>query len=471
MIRKNILIVDDDVGFANQVSKVLEGVYHTDVCNGISEFRKCFGVGRFHLVIMDMRLEKGHEGIHLLREIIQMDPLQPVIIVTAYADTETYLQALEAGALTYLDKKEFTPTLIARMVEGLLQQGQLQERLLVLEQEMSLVDPVELIGASAGITKVRRKVQAAVEDEAALVLMSGERGTGRKLVARNLHQMSRLSRGGPFVTARIPLGSDEKQIGYLFGEEDSTGNVHRGRFDEARSGTLYIEEIQQLGASAQAYLEKALISGEYTRKGGKQKIPIGARVTFSVSEPLDEMISSGRLRETLYRTISRIEIQVPPLRLRSMDIPLLAQYFLVQMSRQGNTTARGFTGEAVERLQLHRWPGNVEELRVTIEYAGLQSAISKSASITLNDLPYELAGMHKSDSMEETRMDYKFHTARAELQLVNHARQSLNMDKKATIANRLGYNDRYTFARRIKRAFGAFPELREEFPELAMQFP
>lgn len=469
-MRKNILIVDDDVAFANQVRNVLEGVYQVELCHSIAEFRKRFGVGRYHLVIMDMRLEKGHEGIQLLREIVLQDQLQPVIIVTAYADTETYLQALEAGALTYLDKHEFTPTLIARMVEGIIQQGQLQERVFALEQELALVEPVELIGASLAIAHVRRQVQLAAADEVAPILLRGERGVGKELVARNLHQMSRSRRSGPFVAARMPVGNDEKQTDVLFGTEDKNGNLKRGRFDAARNGTLFVEEVCHLGRLLQDLLLKALKSGRYKYKGGKHEIDSGARVVLATSVPLDEALRQGKFSPILYKMVSRVELEVPTLRERAEDIPLLAQYFLLHLFRQGKTTARSFIGKAIERLQVYHWPGNIEELRIVVEYAGLQSGIREATDVAPQDLPGEIGSSGQVKNLDNTRMDYKYHVARAELNLVNSARRMLNFNNKSKIATALGYNDRFTFTRRIKRALESFPELRQEFPDLANQF-
>ncbi len=195
----HVLIVDDDRAFAGKLARALEGMFRVESCHTEAEFRERFTVGRFDLIIMDMRLEKDREGLVLLKEALAQDSSQAAIVMTAYADTESYTDALASGALTYLDKHEFSPTLIARTVEAIVQQAALRRQVAALQWRLDATEPGEIIGTSTGIRQVREGIRRAADDGRAPVAIIGEPGTGRSLVARNIHHLSRRRADGPFV--------------------------------------------------------------------------------------------------------------------------------------------------------------------------------------------------------------------------------------------------------------------------------
>lgn len=469
MPRPSILLVDDDVAFTEKVREAIEGLYDFAACHSVPEFRLRFDAAKYDLVIMDMRLERGHEGLDLVREILSQDPGQPVVIATAYADTETYLQALEAGALSYLDKRETSPVLIVRMIESLLQQGQLQGRVQTLEKELAAIDPMELVGASTGISIVRRQLRSALEEETIPILLRGERGVGKELVARNLHRLSHSYHRGPFVVARPAAIREEGHEDTLLGVDGSSQETRRGWLEEAQGGILYLDDVGALSRPAQRTLAAVLNTGRFVRNRGSRATRFGARVVASVSTAAGAQ--SRDLVEGLHAWLHRLELAIPPLRERADDIPLLAMYFLQRLFRQGRTSARSFDGRAMQRLEAWGWPGNVEELRVSTEYAALRSSIRGGFEVRVEDLPAGVGDDRQRHLSTPARMNYQYQIARAEVELVDYARRTLATSRQSELANALGYNDRFTFARRISRAFEAFPGLRDEFPALADHFP
>jgi DNA-binding NtrC family response regulator len=463
-------VVDDDVRFAEQVGAVLEGAYDVDLCHAIAEFRARFCVKRYHLVIMDMRLEKGYEGLELLRETLRRDPVQPVIIVTAYADTETYVAALEAGALTYLDKHEFTPTLIARMVQGLLREGRLQRCVRVLEEEVAFRS-TELVGASPGTAHLRRRLRVAADAEGVPILIQGELGVGKEQAARQLHELGHDRELMHFVTARFQSVSEEHHVAALAGSESEPGNIRRGWLEEAEDGTLYVPEVSTMNPAAQELLASTLSVGHFRRHGGDEHIAFSARFVAGTVLSLRGAVQRGDFHRGLYGVLNRFEISVPPLRERREDIALLATHFLQHLYRLGSTAARSFSVDATARLEGHDWPGNVKELRLAVEQAALSAQMRSGMHIIPEDLPCSVVAPRVSGPKPQSHLNYRYNLARAEVELVDWACRHCDDTRRAALANELGYNDRFTLVRRVMRAFQGFPELRHEFPEAAEVFP
>jgi DNA-binding NtrC family response regulator len=474
MLKSRILVVDDDIEFANRVRDVLQGIYNIILCHSVKEFHKIFPTDRFALIILDMRLESEKEGLDLLREILRHDPLQAVIIATAYPDTESYLEAIQAGALTFLDKHEFSPALIARTVESILRQSDLQKRVHILERRLDAADPVEIIGASSAVVFLRERIREAVETDAPLVLVRGETGTGKTLTARNIHRMSRRRAKDPFVAITLSARLTGSIKEDLYGLNRNTLNKETknisGILEEIGSGVIYLDEISELDASEQKRLLFAIDSGVSVSSKGKHDVRIDAQVIAATTHDLDNLCAKGVFRHDLKDRLRVFEIVAPPLREHKEDIPLLAQYFLQILFRHRRTTARTFREEALRVFELHSWPGNVRELKTVVEYAGLQAVINREGEVRMEHLPMNLTKIGSRGNTAIVAKNYLLHIARAEIELVDSAVSRFGTIGKAELARKLHYNDRFVFTRRIRRNFSLFPELALEFPELASLF-
>lgn len=474
MFKSRILVVDDDIGFANRVRNVLQGIYEIVLCHSIDQFHKIFSTDRFDLIILDMRLESQKEGLDLLREILRHDPLQAVIIATAYPDTESYLEAIQAGALTFLDKHEFSPALIARTVESILRQSDLQKRVHLLERRLDVADPVEIIGASPAIVFLRERIREAVETDAPLVLVRGETGTGKTLTARNIHRMSQRRAKHPFVaiTLSATLTSSMKEDLYGLNRKalnKGTKNIS-GLLEEMGSSVIYLDEISELDTSGQKRLLSAIDTGVSVSSKGKHDIRIDAQVVAATTHDLDNLCAKGVFRQDLKDKLRAFEIVAPRLREHKEDIPLLAQYFLQILFRHRCTTARTFREEALRAFELYSWPANVRELKIVVEYAGLQAAINREGEVRMEHLPMNLTETGSRRNTAIVANNYLLHIARAEIELVDSAVRRFGTIGKAELARRLHYNDRFIFTRRIRRNFSQFPELAEKFPAVAGLF-
>jgi len=474
MVKSNILVVDDDIKFAKCVRDVLQGIYNIILCHSVKEFHKIFPTDQFALIILDMRLESEKEGLDLLREILRHDPLQAVIIATAYPDTESYLEAIQAGALTFLNKHEFSPALIARTVESILRQSDLQKRVHLLERRLDAADPVEIIGASPAIVFLRERIREAVETDAPLVLVRGETGTGKTLIARNIHRMSRRRAKDPFVAITLPAtltGSMEEELYGLNRKvlNKETKNIS-GLLEEIGSGVIYIDEISELDTSGQKRLLSAIDTGISASSTGKQNISINAQVIAATTHDLDNLCVKGVFRQDLKDKLKAFEIVAPRLREHKEDIPLLAQYFLQILFRRRCTTARTFREEALRAFELYSWPGNVRELKIVVEYASLQAVINREGEVRMEHLPMNLTETGLCRNTAIVANNYLLHIARAEIELVDSAIHRFVTIGKAELARRLHYNDRFVFTRRIRQNFSQFPELALEFPELSSLF-
>lgn len=464
MQRAKVLIVDDDAAYAAKLAGALEGVFRVETCHTEAEFRERFSPGRYDLLIVDMRLEKDREGLILLREALAADPLQAAIVMTAYADTETYTDALEAGAMTYLDKAEFSPALIARAVEAIVEQARMRRRMNALEERLLAAEPLEIIGASPAMRRVREDLRRVAETDAPAILIGGP-GTGKELVARNIHRLNRRRSDGPFVRAVCRRGGREDLTSALFGAvqglEKRNAAVSKGWIEDARGGVLFLDGVDGLDEVAWAEV-KALLE---TRRC---KHPIsGRKMDTDLQIVVAELPGSLRIERDISEAAKVVRIVLPDLREHIEDVALLAHYFLQALYRDGRTGVRSLRGAALTALERMPWPGNVRELQSAIAYAAIRADAAGEKEIGPEHLPaiaevtgYKVAGAPVSG-------DYRQNLARAELALVEAAIETYGTTTKTDLARRLGYNDRFVFSRRIRKCLAAYPGMKGEFPKTA----
>lgn len=467
-----MLIVEDDRTFAAKLTSALEGLFRVETCGSEQEFRNRFAVGRYDLMIMDMRLRQGQEGLDLLKEALEQDPLQAAIVMTAYADTNSYADALSAGALTYLDKRDFSPVLIARTVEAIVEQSVLRRRLATAEERLETSEPNEIIGISPGIKASNEAIRRAAEDGEVPVVIVGEPGSGRELAARNIHRFNRRRAEGPFIHAACVRLQSGNATAALFGTfhtlKDGRGRDSKGWIDEAKGGVLFADGLNALDASCYAMLTQLIETGNFRRPGGTQVLESGAQVIVSVTEVESPVVDDLR---AAVRSRGGVEVRIPPLRERRDDIPLIAQYALQRIFRLGQAQVRSFRGAALAALEAQPWPGNVRELIGAIEYAAVRADATGSPEIRAEHIPQLDVDVPAVRGTGIAALDYKVHLARAELGLVESAIERFETKKKEDLWKRLHYNDRFAFSRRLRVALAAYPRLRGEFPRTAALFP
>ncbi len=390
MPKLRILVVDDEPGMLEVCAEALHELPSTEV---IVENRSDRAAERLALqgadfLITDIRMP-GLSGIDLLRLVRQQEPYIPVLMLTGYPTVETAVESLRLGAAEYLTKP-FRPADFLAIVKQLLDARPPRDMHTSSRRDMGDSPAAgRMLGRSAVIRTVLEQIDtvAAVDVD---VLIEGETGTGKELVARALHQRSR-RRDHPFVAVNCAAVPDELMESEFFGHERGafTGAQARGLglLEAANRGTFFLDELSQLPLRLQPKLLRVLQERSLRRVGGMQEIPLDVRIVAASLLDLEQEMRAGRFRQDLYYRLSVIRIQLPPLRERPEDIPLLARYFLDRFAGELGKGTVALNPEAMERLASFAWPGNVRQLQNVLKRA---LVMTRGGVIGLDDLPDEI---------------------------------------------------------------------------------
>jgi DNA-binding NtrC family response regulator len=384
--RGRMLVVDDESNARNALGELLreEGYAVETAADGFKALAK-FDDFSPDLVLTDLRMP-GMDGLELLRSVRKRDPEIAVIVMTAHGAVETAVAAMREGAADYLAKPlnfEELSLVVDRALERRrlrAEAGQLRERL---SEKQKLHN---IVGSSPAMQQVFDTIRRVAQSRAS-VLITGESGTGKELVAAALVECSaRASK--PFVKLHCAALAETLLESELFGHERGsfTGAVARrdGRFQQADGGTLFLDEIGELTPATQVKLLRFLQEHEFQRVGGNETIKVDVRVIAATNRDLPQLVKDGKFREDLFYRLNVVTIDVPPLRVRPSDVPLLAMHFLRKYAAENGRTVRGFSDEALDRIAKYRWPGNVRELENAIERAVV---VCRGDEIQPADLP------------------------------------------------------------------------------------
>lgn len=385
-----ILIVEDEPKMAFLLEAELNDAGHRAVSttDGREAVRR---VEREHfdVVITDLRME-GMDGIEVLEKVKALDPQTEVVLITAYATAQTAVEAMKKGAYDYIIKPfdvEELKLLVKKIEE---KQGLLYENALL--QEKARREGLLVGGRSPAMRKVLELIDKVAPTDAT-VLVLGESGTGKELVARRIHHLSP-RRDRPLVAVHCATFPENLLESELFGYERGafTGATRRkvGHFEYADGGTIFLDEVGELPPSVQAKLLRFLQERQFTRLGGVEPVSVDVRVVAATNRDLEEEVRKGRFREDLFYRLNVFPIELPPLRERREDIPLLVEHFL----RQRNRPPEVVSPEAMEALLAYDWPGNVRELENVVERALI---LAGEGRITPDLLPF---GRPRANRME-----------------------------------------------------------------------
>jgi nitrogen regulation protein NR(I) len=365
----NILLVDDDEQLAQSFAKLLsEEGYEVRRAGSGEEAIKCFAERTPDLVIMDVRMP-GMSGLDAFKAMRELEPKLPVIIMTAFGTTETAIEATKLGAFDYMLKPFEVPEVL-RLIEQALEAGRFMRNRVEID-----VAPAQGAEAIIGKSDVMQEVYKAIGRVAptdATVLVRGESGTGKELVARAIYQHSHRSQK-PFLVINcvaIPETLLESELfGYEKGAFTGANNRKVGKIEQAHTGTVFLDEIGDMPLSIQAKILRLLQARNLERLGGREPIPVDVRIIAATNRDLEAALADGRFREDLYYRLKVVTIELPPLRARKGDVPLLCEYFLGRFGRDMGIANYGISKEAKAMLDGHTWPGNVRELANTVQKA------------------------------------------------------------------------------------------------------
>ncbi len=361
-----LLVVDDESGIREALKQVLEyeGLQVRTASSG-GEALTVYPEYRPHAVFLDVKMA-GMDGLDTLTRLREVDPGAVVIMISGHGTVNTAVEATRRGAFDFLEKPLDSDRLLVT-VRNALAQASLQGENRRLKEETSR--RFEMVGASPALDRVREVVDR-VAPTAGRVLITGENGSGKELVARAIHEASPRRRKA-FVEvncAAIPSELIESELfGHMKGSFTSAVADREGKFEQADGGTLFLDEIGDMALSAQAKVLRALQEGVITRVGGTKPIQVDVRVIAATNKDLEAEIREGRFREDLFYRLNVVPVPVPPLRQRREDIPALVEHFIAQLAKGTGVSAKKFTPEALEQLAARDWPGNVRELRNAVE--------------------------------------------------------------------------------------------------------
>lgn len=365
---KRILIVDDDLGSRESLRQTFSRLYHVALAENAAVATKRLSETPVDIVLLDVMMPEK-DGLTLLKELQNLYPDMPCVMVSASAAVRPVVEAMKAGAVDFVIKP-FDVAEIRRVVARALETHALRRRVEVLQREVSREFPVnDLVGEAPLFKKSLEETLKAAETDST-VLLYGESGTGKELIARRLHTFSS-RREEPFVPVHCAALPDTLLESELFGHEKGafTGADARrlGRFDLAGSGTIFFDEIGEMSGATQVKLLRVLQEREYMRVGGTQVIRTDARIVAATARDLTEEVKARRFRDDLYYRLNVIPIYLPPLRERPEDVPLLARYFLSSFRATMNVSTKEFDPAAMEAMEHYSWPGNIRELRNIVE--------------------------------------------------------------------------------------------------------
>ena len=386
--RATVLVVDDDPGVREAFRLILEDEFEVvEAADGPQALEHIQG-SPVDLVLLDVRLP-GIDGIDVLERIKALDDRIEVILVTAVQTVRAAVAAMKLGAFDYVTKPVDDDTILP-LVRRAIERRALDHEVVYLRSELAREHGADQLVGQHPLMQQLQQLIAAVAKNRLTVLIVGESGTGKELVARAIHRQGP-RRDGPFVPVNVAAISETLLESELFGHERGafTGAVARklGKFELAQRGTLFLDEIATLRVDLQAKILRVLQEREIERVGGTRRIPVDVRVIAATNADLRKAIQAGALREDLYYRLNVVRLDVPPLRARREDVPLLVEHFIRRSSRTLHRPVTGIAPAALEVLRGYSWPGNVRELQNLVERA---VALADGPTIEMRDLPLDL---------------------------------------------------------------------------------
>ena len=434
----SILIVDDEESVRDSLYNwFLEDGFRVECAENAKRALTILESDQFDIILADIKMP-GMDGLEMLRRIKSIKPDSIVIVMTAFATVDTAVKALKDGAYDYVTKP-FDPDDLTHLIRNATKQISLVEENETLKQKVTSLENVEdLIGKSEAMKSVLKQVESVAQTNSS-VIITGESGTGKELVARAIHANSP-RKFFPFVSVHCGALTESLLESELFGHEKGafTGAMYnrKGRFEMADSGSIFLDEIATISSKMQVELLRVLESKTFMRVGGNKEISSDFRVICATNKDLKSMVEKGTFREDLFYRLNVVNIQIPPLRDRKDDIPLLVNYFINKYCISMNKPPASIDAAALHRIQEFNFPGNIRELENMIERA---IVVGNGKKITLKDLPLEKTFVSSSaESLDDFEKAFI-------LQILNKYEWNISRTARALIV------DRVTLYNKIKK--------------------
>jgi two-component system response regulator AtoC len=440
MTTPTLLIVDDEKTQREGLRAALEDRYDVYLAEDAKSATELLEREQFDVLLTDFRLP-GEDGMKLIARAKSLSRPPVCILMTAYGSEEVAVEAMKRGADDYIAKGRMQIDELEMRIARALKQQKLEVENVALRQQLdSKFGMDNLVGESPAMREVLDTVRQAAPSTATILLL-GETGTGKELIAKVIHQLSPRARQ-PLVTVHCAGLAPTLLESELFGHEKGAfTDAHErriGRFEQAQGGTLFLDEIGEIDATVQIKLLRFLGERTFERVGSNKTLTADVRVIAATNKDLQEQVKAGAFRQDLYYRLSVIEIKLPPLRERAEDITLLAQAFLKEFAENNNKKVMGFTPDAIDLLLRYPWPGNVRELRTAIERAVV---LCRGEKIGARDLPPAARNLSADAPLPKFQANSSLSVEEAEKDLIIRALKGSN-GNRTLAAKKLGMHRR-----------------------------
>ncbi len=469
MFRKKLLILEDDQQYANSLKNAFEGIYEVDLASDENEFEQKFIPFLYDLLILDIRIGEEDKGLEILKKVKSNYPGQAVVVLTQHGGKEYFTAAAEWGIHLFLEKQDYSPKILLKLINSVLAFVEAENKLRSLEKKIEEISPLDIVGISPAIRKIKDDIKIAALEGDITVLITGETGVGKELVARNIHKIGKRKEKN-FVAVNISAIPKELLYSELFGHEKGAftdaKDYRKGYLEEANGGILFLDEIGDLDFEGQIKLLRVIEEKKFKKLGSNRDYEVDVQFIAATNQNLEELVRKEKFRSDLLYRLRQFEIQIPPLRERKEDIPLLCQHFLKLFNKKGKGIVESISPEAISLFLQYPWHGNVRELKIVLENGFIRAEWQNSKVINKSHLPGYLFQQEAPEPALIEKWDYEYLLAKAELQMIKEAMTNFGTKKKIKLASILQYPSRFTFMRRINRIFNRFPELRKLYPEV-----
>ena len=448
MIQGSLLLVDDDRQIRESMSEWLASHgLEVETAAGCGDTLEALSRRSYDLLLVDVQLKDG-DGLALLEQVRRNRPECQVVLMTGYGEPEQAVEAMRAGALDYLTKPIIGDELLMCLEKALNQRQVIEENTQLKRQLDKRAGLDHIVGTHPQMARVFDVIDS-VADTRATVLVTGESGTGKSMIARAIHRRSTRA-GKPFIEVAcgaLPENLLESELfGHVVGAFTGATTDKVGKFKQADGGTIFLDEIGTASPAMQVKLLRVLQELQFEQVGGSKTFKVDVRVILATNEDLAEAVADGRFRQDLYYRVNVINIELPALRERRSDIPLLAQRFLEELREDTSRNVTGFSDETLAALEAYAWPGNIRELQNVVERSVL---LGKGELILPGDLPREVAGSTSYRAPRVGQRTLKEALEEPERQIILEVLESNGWNRNAT-ADALGVN-RTTLYKKMKR--------------------
>ena len=409
-MKTEILVIDDNSDIRYLICNILqENGYSVRAAANYEQAIKEINIKLPDLSIVDIKLDKGDkDGIDLLKLLMEKDKSSPVIMISGHANVQVAVEAIRIGAYEFVEKPFSSEKLLNYVKRAIEVTNVKKEKD---KAENKLFHSFDLIGESPGIVKIKKMIEKLAAAESR-ILISGQTGTGKELVARKIHKKSSRSEK-PFIVFNAALLQEKKYEKQLFGEEFENGSIDFGILEKSNNGTLLLDEVSEIPIEIQSSILRILIDQKFKRINGLDDINVNIRIISSTSQDLKMLIEQGKFREDLFHRLNVVPIELPSLQSRTEDIPLLINYFTKKVA-DINGVNEADIDEQNDLLYSHNWPGNIRELRNLVERVTILSIHEdkKNTNKLLTDILKENPESHNSNDVLNNTISYPLKEAR-----------------------------------------------------------